>query len=111
MWAILCFVVICLAAPANAAESRLVVVPQPVPPLFAPLHPPTSGGEITTPNQEKSDSTPQPPDNDKRGTKDAPLIVEMANPPNGDAIAAEIKKIATINRRKIGKPLSSVRSW
>ena len=62
-----------------------------------------SSGKITSPNQEKPHTTPQPPYNDKRGTKDTPLIVEMANPPNGDAIAAEIKKNrddqSTENRR------------
>lgn len=33
-----------------------------------------------------------PPGDDKRGTKGLPLIVEMTNPPNGDSIAAELKK-------------------
>jgi len=32
------------------------------------------------------------PTENERGTKEAPLIVEMTNPPNGDAIAAEMQK-------------------
>jgi hypothetical protein len=33
-----------------------------------------------------------PPSEDKRGTKGSPLIVEMTNPPNGNSIVAELKK-------------------
>jgi hypothetical protein len=40
----------------------------------------------------KPGTAPQAAAEDKRGTKDAPLVVEMTNPPSGSEIAAEIKK-------------------
>jgi hypothetical protein len=83
-----------LAAPAFAESGRLIVVPQPIPALPSEsLQPPSpSGGETAGKNQQKTTATQQPSSDNKRGTKEAPVIVEMANPPNGDAIAAEIKK-------------------
>jgi hypothetical protein len=54
--------------------------------------PSPSSRKTTSKNQQIPAAQQQPTADDNRGTKDAPLIIEMTNPPSGDAIAAEIKK-------------------
>lgn len=48
--------------------------------------------ETGQPNQSKTQAAQQPTTDHDRGTRNSPLVIEMTNPPNGDAIAAEIKK-------------------
>ena len=55
--------------------------------------PPIPGaGEIASPDQQKPAAHDQPAADHERGTPAAPLIVEMQNPPNTDAITGELKK-------------------
>jgi hypothetical protein len=54
--------------------------------------PSPSDRKTTSKNQQIPAAQQQPAADDKRGTKDAPLIIEMTNPPSGDAITTEIKK-------------------
>jgi hypothetical protein len=59
---------------------------------------PTVQQQYTTDDKRGTKDSPlivemtNPPSEDKRGTKGSPLIVEMTNPPNGDSIVAELKK-------------------
>jgi hypothetical protein len=67
-------------------------------PAGAQQHGPTSkppipgAREVTSPNQQKATTNNQPAADKERGTPASPLIVEMQNPPNTDAITAELKK-------------------
>ena len=57
------------------------------------LHPPIPSALKTSNKQQQITATQnQPATEDKRGTPSTPLIIEMTNPPNGNAIATEIKK-------------------
>jgi hypothetical protein len=54
--------------------------------------PSPSHGEISHQDQAKPQTAQQPTADHEQGTRDAPIVIEMMNPPNGDSIAAEIKK-------------------
>jgi len=54
--------------------------------------PAPSAGEVASPDQQKGAAGQQPSADHERGTQKAPLVIELSNPPNGDTIAAELKK-------------------
>ena len=61
--------------------------------VITPSQPPVpSAGEARSQNQQIPATQNQPSPEHERGTLESPIIVEMVNPPNGDTIAAEIKK-------------------
>lgn len=65
--------------------------------------PSPSAREIVSPNQDRSGASQKAAAEDKRGTKNAPLVIEMTNPPSGDEIAAEIKKNRTDQSAEDGR--------
>jgi hypothetical protein len=71
----------------RAAVSALVAVA-----LSGASQPATKDAEKAA--EDKRTVQSQSAKDDKRGTEEAPLVVEVTNPPNGDAIAEEIKNYA-----------------
>jgi hypothetical protein len=75
-------------------------------PASSASKPPIPGtGKVVSPNKQKPATHDQPAADNERGTPAVPLIIEMHNPPNTDAIAAELKKNredqASENRRSM----------
>jgi hypothetical protein len=75
-------VAICLLTIQVSAQQRRALSKPPIP----------GAGEIASPDQQKPAAHDQPAADHERGTPAAPLIVEMQNPPNTDAITGELKK-------------------
>src|ERR1700730_11898652 len=75
-------VAICLLTIQVSAQQRRALSKPPIP----------GAGEIASPDQQKPAAHDQPPTDHERGTPAAPLIIEMNNPPNTNAIANELKK-------------------
>jgi hypothetical protein len=93
---VLLAILLLLAGSASGADPRLIVVPQPIPPLdLAPLQPPSPrSGEFGNPNQSQARTTRETSAEEKRGTDEIPLSIKILPSPDHEAQVKEEQRRA-----------------